>query len=539
MDNNLPTLNHEIGQKVFAAPRELLNMYQKVSFSGFKVWACLLADISAKNFSDKDQFIPLNEIWQALDRRLTYKHLGNLLDELQTTVIKREEFLPQTRERKISSFQLLGPSEITVDESNEVNSLQYRIVSELSQLLKDSSNQEQFLIELRTFISLKGKGGEHAKNLLLFCTPYVSVGETPFIELDELRLFMGLKDHYVDEHGKTEYKYFKRDVLRKGIVTLTENPYVDLTIKGIKESKTGGKVTKIKFLIEERSNIKNLLSDSCHDISSPNNPNKVRTMLISFWTEYMKKGIVIYSKNILVSLLEEFKLVESRVNSILSEAAYELSPEKETYRIFSISTAIMQLWIEGKLTGEDSKIYNYAYTVFQNPKNKQIDSLCNQFIISAGLVKKTDTNIDANEKAKARENEIHSAKSLKKYVAKYDRESFKALIAKLSEEQQCDLDNEFVVRAKANKCGPWVRRAVENIDRSEPLVDELPRRTSTYYKHWITERAVDEGILPERNIEDFLEKYPNQTRHVTLLNIPLVNFTITQLMDYIKPHLVE
>jgi hypothetical protein len=368
MDNNLPTLNHEIGQKVFAAPRELLNMYQKVSFSGFKVWACLLADISAKNFSDKDQFIPLNEIWQALDRRLTYKHLGNLLDELQTTVIKREEFLPQTRERKISSFQLLGPSEITVDESNEVNSLQYRIVSELSQLLKDSSNQEQFLIELRTFISLKGKGGEHAKNLLLFCTPYVSVGETPFIELDELRLFMGLKDHYVDEHGKTEYKYFKRDVLRKGIVTLTENPYVDLTIKGIKESKTGGKVTKIKFLIEERSNIKNLLSDSCHDISSPNNPNKVRTMLISFWTEYMKKGIVIYSKNILVSLLEEFKLVESRVNSILSEAAYELSPEKETYRIFSISTAIMQLWIEGKLTGEDSKIYNYAYTVFQNPK---------------------------------------------------------------------------------------------------------------------------------------------------------------------------
>jgi hypothetical protein len=539
MDNNLPTLNHEIGQKVFAAPRELLNMYQKVSFSGFKVWACLLADISAKNFSDKDQFIPLNEIWQALDRRLTYKHLGNLLDELQTTVIKREEFLPQTRERKISSFQLLGPSEITVDESNEVNSLQYRIVSELSQLLKDSSNQEQFLIELRTFISLKGKGGEHAKNLLLFCTPYVSVGETPFIELDELRLFMGLKDHYVDEHGKTEYKYFKRDVLRKGIVTLTENPYVDLTIKGIKESKTGGKVTKIKFLIEERSNIKNLLSDSCHDISSPNNPNKVRTMLISFWTEYMKKGIVIYSKNILVSLLEEFKLVESRVNSILSEAAYELSPEKETYRIFSISTAIMQLWIEGKLTGEDSKIYNYAYTVFQNPKNKQIDSLCNQFIISAGLVKKTNTNIDANEKAKARENEIHSAKSLKKYVAKYDRESFKALIAKLSEEQQCDLDNEFVVRAKANKCGPWVRRAVENIDRSEPLVDELPRRTSTYYKHWITERAVDEGILPERNIEDFLEKYPNQTRHVTLLNIPLVNFTITQLMDYIKPHLVE
>jgi hypothetical protein len=539
MDNNLPTLNHEIGQKVFAAPRELLNMYQKVSFSGFKVWACLLADISAKNFSDKDQFIPLNEIWQALDRRLTYKHLGNLLDELQTTVIKREEFLPQTRERKISSFQLLGPSEITVDESNEVNSLQYRIVSELSQLLKDSSNQEQFLIELRTFISLKGKGGEHAKNLLLFCTPYVSVGETPFIELDELRLFMGLKDHYVDEHGKTEYKYFKRDVLRKGIVTLTENPYVDLTIKGIKESKTGGKVTKIKFLIEERSNIKNLLSDSCHDISSPNNPNKVRTMLISFWTEYMKKGIVIYSKNILVSLLEEFKLVESRVNSILSEAAYELSPEKETYRIFSISTAIMQLWIEGKLTGEDSKIYNYAYTVFQNPKNKQIDSLCNQFIISAGLVKKTNTNIDANEKAKARENEIHSAKSLKKYVAKYDRESFKALIAKLSEEQQCDLDNEFVVRAKANKCGPWVRRAVENIDRSKPLVDELPRRTSTYYKHWITERAVDEGILPERNIEDFLEKYPNQTRHVTLLNIPLVNFTITQLMDYIKPHLVE
>ena len=38
--------NNELICGNFVAPRAILEMYQKVSFSSFKVWASLLADIT-------------------------------------------------------------------------------------------------------------------------------------------------------------------------------------------------------------------------------------------------------------------------------------------------------------------------------------------------------------------------------------------------------------------------------------------------------------------------------------------------------------
>ena len=168
----------------FVAPRAILEMYQKISFSSFKVWASLLTDITEKDYSEQDQFIPLTMIWRTLDGRLSYKRLEKHLEELQTTLIKKDEYLPQSQERKLASFSMLGSTEITINENNDVTSLKYRFVKELLQILRTETDKELFVIEMRTFISLKGEGGEHAKNLLLYCTPHIQLGCTPFINLN-------------------------------------------------------------------------------------------------------------------------------------------------------------------------------------------------------------------------------------------------------------------------------------------------------------------------------------------------------------------
>eukprot|EP00493_Phyllostaurus_siculus_P012564 UN12747 len=61
---------------------------------------------------------------------------------------------------------------------------------------------------MRTFISLKGRAGQHAKNLVLLCTPHIATNETPFIGVEQLKHFMDLSNAYNNEDGSVNYKTF-------------------------------------------------------------------------------------------------------------------------------------------------------------------------------------------------------------------------------------------------------------------------------------------------------------------------------------------
>ena len=528
-DTNLTGMSLEAGKnynnltlydsRSFVAPRPILEMYQRISFPSFKIWAGLLADITEKDFSENDQYMPLSLVWQTLDGRLSHKRLEKYLDELQTTLIKKDEFLPQTQQRKISSFTMLGPTEITINEVNDVTSLKYRFVKELMQILKSETNKQQFVIEMRTFISLKGKGGEHAKNLLLFCTPHIAVGCTPFINVNLLREYMGLSECYVDASNNTDFKVFNRDVLKKAINALTANPYVGFDVVKIEHKRVNRKVTEIRFILEERRSIKSLLSDSLYDHRSPVDPQKLKNMLINYWTEHLKDSFLSYAPDILISLLKQFRLVDKYIQEIFNIDNYNKNPSAETFRIFSIATAITQLWLDGKLQKEDSKVYNYAYRIYKSPKTSQIDSLCQKFIVNAELrLDKESSSVDArNEAAKQ---QAFDAKQLDKGIKQYQKLRIKKAFQALTEFEVNLLDKEFVALSQKGRFGSWAAKAIDALeDTTLPLNKTLTRRTLAAYKDWIAMKTEAQGKISSRSTKDFLSTFPDYKRYITSLNI--------------------
>ena len=507
----------------FVAPRPILEMYQKISFSSFKLWASILSDISVKDYSDKDQYIPLSSIWNALDARLSHKRLEVLLEELQTTLIKKHEFLPQTQELKIASFSLLGPTEITTNNASDVTSLKYRLVSELLQILKTESGKEKFIIETRTFTSLKGAGGNYAKNLLLLCTPYIPVGETRYYTLNELREYMNLSNSFLDKKGNTEYKTFNRDVLKKAYTSLEENPYVNFQITAIKVKKESGRVNQIKFILEERRSINTLLVDKVNKHSSPAEPARLKSMLISFWKEQTMHGPLSYSKDILKKLLMQFKLVDKYIEEIIDHEKYISHPMAETFRLFSISTAIYQLWLDGKLKKEDSKIYNYANSIFRTPDYPKIDSLCQKFLIDTGIQAHLPEDKIKQEKKKAVEKRIARAKLVLSKIKLFERQQFKVGLESCTEDEIIELDKQFVSLATKGKghFGPWIKKIIQQSDTNEgPLLDLLTKRTLETYKLWLKEQLEEKGHMPQRNLKGFLNRYTQLSRHLAFLNVP-------------------
>lgn len=504
----------------FIAPRPILEMYQKISFPSFKIWAGLLTDITEKDFSDKDQFMPLSLIWQTLDGRLSYSRLEKYLDELQTTLIKKEEFLPQSKERKITSFTMLGPTEITTNDSNDVTSLKYRFVTELMQILKSETDKEQFVIEMKTFISLKGKGGEHAKNLLLYCTPHVPVGCTPFISIEILREYMGLSESYMDGEGKTDYKVFNRDVLKKAMNALSTNPYISFDILKTETKRLNRKVSEIRFILKERRSIKTLLGESLDDQRSPIDPQKLRTMLISFWTEHLKDSFLSYAPDILINLLQQFRLVDKYITDIVDQDNYKKNPSGETFRIFSIATAITQLWLDGKLQNESSRIYNYAYKIYKNPVDNQIDSLCQKFILNAEL-KLTKESTKAQDRNQVKKQQEFDAKQLEKGMKAYKKIRIKKALQTFTENEIKNFDKEFISLSMKGRFGSWTKKAIpiENADE-KPLIKTLTRRTLALYKEWLTMKAESEGKIEEKSTKDLLVTFPEHKRYTTSLNIP-------------------
>lgn len=504
----------------FMAPREILSMHQKTSLSAFKIWACLITDVNIKDCGEADQMISLNKIWQTLDTRISFNRLETFIIELQSTIIKCSEYLPQVQQFKKKSFQLLGPSEITVDKRNNVVSLKYRFVKELLDILKDTKTKERFLIELKIFTSLKGRGGEQAKNLILLCTPYVSVGQTNFIEINELKKFMNLEKYYLDENGETIFKSFNRDALIAAKKLINENPYVGFEIDAILHKRQGRKVTHVQFVISSKHALKQTSHSLTNSDNSPLDPDELNSMLINFWLDVTKGEAPRYPNAVLSNVLRNFRMVESYISEIITDLTIKYGAgEQLTYQLFSIATAINQLWVDGALDKSNSKIYNYAYKIYKNPSTEKIKALCDKFLISHEIM----TNENKNNKAE-REKIIASkqkkAKIVLKALKKYDKEFKANALASISDVQIKAFENEFKSLAKGKRFGAWPKKAIESLQEAEltmPLSSTLTSRTLELYLTWISDKCVEEKLINAKSVVEFLDLNESMKRHIAYL----------------------
>ncbi|MDI4654218.1 MULTISPECIES: replication initiation protein [Pseudoalteromonas] len=504
----------------FMAPREILSMHQKTSLSAFKIWACLITDVNIKDCGEADQMISLNKIWQTLDTRISFNRLETFIIELQSTIIKCSEYLPQVQQFKKKSFQLLGPSEITVDKRNNVVSLKYRFVKELLDILKDTKTKERFLIELKIFTSLKGRGGEQAKNLILLCTPYVSVGQTNFIEINELKKFMNLEKYYLDENGETIFKSFNRDALIAAKKLINENPYVGFEIDAILHKRQGRKVTHVQFVISSKHALKQTSHTLTNSDNSPLDPDELNSMLINFWLDVTKGEAPRYPNAVLSNVLRNFRMVESYISEIITDLTIKYGAgDQLTYQIFSIATAINQLWVDGALDKSNSKIYNYAYKIYTNPSTEKIKALCDKFLISHEIMTKENKNNKA-EREKIIASKQKKAKIVLKALKKYDKEFKANALASISDVQIKAFENEFKSLAKGKRFGAWPKKAIESLQEAEltmPLSSTLTSRTLELYLTWISDKCVEEKLINAKSVVEFLDLNESMKRHIAYL----------------------
>ncbi len=511
-----------IDEGFFTAPRQILEMYQKMSLPSFKIWAALLSDSESKKYPVNNTEIPIGEIWRSLGTRWSYSRLEEKLLELQTTIITKNEYILNSKQTVQESFQALGPTKVTHDDESNVVALEYRILKELIEVLQNTPLEEKYRIELNMFTSLSGdKGANAAKNLILLCLPYVSNGRTQIIGIEELKRFMNLSDQYINEKtGATDFRYFNRSVITPAVETLNNNPHINFSITDVETIKKGRRIDKLVFVLEEKESFNIAIGTLESDDSSPLDPNQLTQILKNYWNQYFVDPKTSYSGDVLFNILKQFRLVDKFANEFLTQYKFVEQPQLATNQILCISTAIYQQWIDGYFSKENSKIYNYAATCFRTPKSKHIESLIKKFL--------KESKIDPEQKKSHEENEerrellLKHARRLNRYFNAYKRARWEQALTLFvnTDEGIAVKDTQFLKLAKQNKFGIWAQKAVLDIhDVKTPLYEVLTRNTLGAYKSWLINQATIHGVLSQESVENFIICYPDASRDLTFLNI--------------------
>ncbi|GAA5132694.1 RepB family plasmid replication initiator protein [Thalassotalea piscium] len=531
-DQLTPKGSDLIDEAAFRAPRPILEMYQKMTFPSFKIWACLLIDIAAKKYTNDATEMPISSIWRTLGQRFTHDALLQKIEELQSIVIQKDEFLPQSKERVTKSFQALGEAEIRSDQFDDVTMLQYSMMKGLTDILKDETG-EKFLIEMKMIRSLAGdKGGNAAKNIILLCTPHIENGETNTISYLELKKFMGLEKAYQNKDGTHNTKAFTRDVLKKAVKTINHNPYVNFSITEIVKMPAVKNSTGVYFKLQKRESI-DLLPGI--DSSSPLEPESLNTLLGNYWFSYIRDKSIYYEEDVLKNLLRRFQLVDKYVNNFFDASSYGSDQAKGTFEILSISTSIYQLWVDGYFAKEDSKIYNYAITVFQNPKSDKISSIVRKFLEQneISIIKEK-----TKEQTRLRKKELYTrARRVLLALRAYRKLRYESVISKYTFEQLQTKEQDFLAKAQSNTFGVWIQKGTINVDLSQGNLSELLTRTTLdFFKEWLVNQGAKEAIVPDKTVEDLLINFPEIKPDLTFLKIsPKGLFTSfeTQITDMV------
>lgn len=508
----------EIDDSQFVAPKEILHMYQKMSMVSFKIWTCLISDVANKNYTTNKTNLPISQIWGTLGARLSFKRLTDRLNELQKTLITQDEYLPQVQEFERVTFQALGETRITIDKNDDVTSLEYQMMNGLMAML-DSTDKERFIIEMNVFRSLKGDdGAKAAKNLLLFCTPYVSNGKTPDVNYLDLKAFMDLSNCYINQDGTHNTKEFNRKVLKKAQEQVNDNPFINFNIDNIVPIKEGRKSIGCYFKLSKRKSLIPSLAATDIDLSTPLNPKRVHTILENYWRERIVNPNLQYDREILEDTLSRLHLVNKYIQKYIDESGYESNPAIGTYQIFCVITAIFQLWFEGFFKKEGSKIYKYAITVFSNPKVDQINSLVQRYMDSTKI--SSNNILDEKQKQAHRRKSLECAKRLLRTINKYKRDRFDVAIACLGDDGVSVKDLEFREKMTNGTIkNVWAVKALNAKPIELPVVDVLPRNSLDFYKEWLVNQCASDGIISDKTVEDFLLCFPDIIRDITFLKL--------------------
>jgi hypothetical protein len=247
-------------------------------------------------------------------------------------------------------------------------------------------------------------------------------------------------------------------------------------------------------------------------------------MLINFWTESQTNGTPSYAPEILEDLLSQFRFVDKYIKELADIDEYNAEPVQLTAKLFSISTAVTQLWLDGHLEKTDSKIYNYAYAIFKNPQQRQIESLCQKFLVGAGLVNMASLD-EKQSKKELKLQQKYNVKQIQSILSKYKSMRIKKAFTTLTPAQTLELDKEFYTKSKRGLFGSWAKKAIASIEIDDlieqPLLTVLSRRTLVLYKEWITNKAMSNKVLQEETVEELCALYPDSKRHCVALDIPL------------------
>jgi len=328
----------------------------KISLLQRKVWNLLLANAFSELGDKKSFSVRLSSLYQVLGFKSNNdRHLKDSLEALVGCTLGWN-VLGKDKSNEWSVSSLLSGAII----KNGV--LTYEYSSHLQEKLHNPSMYAKISLSIQNIFKSK-----HSLALYELFVDFFDIkrqrGETPYIELNDFRLLLGLAEN--------EYPLFKdlnKSIIKKAISEI--NQKTDLFIE-VDYQMQGRRVTAIKFIIyknKENSNLFNLLIQDTKTQPQKNKDTKVYRLLINhgFTDEEIKISINSYSE---AHLLKSIQIAKDDFQNGKVKKSLKLYT-KAVIEKLSYSPLELENEAKKKKVQEEKKLADKAKKVIENFKDE-------------------------------------------------------------------------------------------------------------------------------------------------------------------------
>lgn len=229
----------ELGKKELKKHISAIRVSQNVGLLGRKIWNVLLLNAYENLLENKTHSIPVRVLSEVIgyDSK-SYKSLDKALERLQTTLVTWD----LGGGKKVDGMWLdnFKRSQMMGGISISDGVIDYRFDSDLAKILYNPQIYQRISIAQQKLFK-----SSHSLALWENCLRYVKVGSTGMSDLDEWREILG-----ATSKSYNQFKEFKRAVLNPSLKEVSELSNIEVFLQ---TEKRGRKITKIGFLIKEKS----------------------------------------------------------------------------------------------------------------------------------------------------------------------------------------------------------------------------------------------------------------------------------------------
>jgi plasmid replication initiation protein len=310
------------GSNVLIKASAAVHIAHNLSLAQQQVWNYLIKAAESELTTKQEHSIELNQLRTYFGNTKNDEYLVQTLCGLNIRVLYN--ILGKDKKNKTGFLTLLESVEI------ENGICTYAFSKKLIELLDNPT----FYAKINLLIQKKFDS-KYALFLYELCIDYVGINQTPTIDLELFRTYMGIQ-----ENEYSEFKAFNSKIIKIALKEINKKSDLLVEVKFVKKDK---KVVRIKFLIEKKyqeTENRNVIP-ATFDVVSNEIIKHLNSLSVS--EKDIQKIIQTYPQEL---ILEKINLLKSSKTAIKNVSAWLISALKDNYK--SVSYNIQKAEIDNK-----------------------------------------------------------------------------------------------------------------------------------------------------------------------------------------------